>query len=274
VNLALSDAWPSTFVKMNGTQNDFVLIDERPPRYDDYARLAREVCDRREGLGADGLLVVLDTQDGDAAMRIFNADGSEAEMCGNGVRCMARYLAERGFGESFAIATKAGRIETKILSRQRAEYWVRVNMGVPQFPADAKEETLKVLDRTWTYISVSMGNPHIVVPVPSVDSINVEKLGRALATHKQFPNGTNVHFVEQTGPSTLSVRHYERGVGVTKACGTGVVASAAAFIERGELRGPAIVVVPGGLLAVRWERGQPAFLDGPAVVEYERTIAP
>jgi len=274
VNLALSTTWPATFVKMNGTQNDFVVLDERPPRYGDYGRLAREICDRNEGLGADGLLVVLETDAGDAAMRIYNADGSEAEMCGNGVRCVARYLAERGFGDTFTIATRAGAIETEILSRQRGEYWVRVNMGVPQFPAAAAEERVTVFDRAWTYIAVSMGNPHIVVPVIDVQSIDVEHLGRALATHPQFPNGTNVHFVEQTGRSTLNVRHYERGVGITKACGTGVVASAAAFIQRGALRGPAIVVVPGGLLAVRWEPGGPAFLDGPAVIEYERTITP
>ena len=147
-------------------------------------------------------------------------------------------------------------------------------MGSPQFPAGAAEESLTLADRSWTYVSVSMGNPHIVVPVTSVQSIDVENLGRSLATHPNFPNGTNVHFVEQTGRSTLSVRHYERGVGVTKACGTGVVASAAAFIERGAMRAPVIVVVPGGLLAVRWEPGGPAYLDGPAVVEYERTIAP
>ncbi len=274
MNLALSDVWPSTFVKMNGTQNDFVVLDERPPHYSNYEQLAREICDRKSGLGADGLLVVLDSELGDVEMRIFNADGSEAEMCGNGIRCVARYLAERGFGEDFTIATRAGAIETKVLSRQRDEYWIRVNMGVPQFPAGAAEESVSLFDRSWTYISVSMGNPHIVVPVTNAQSIDVQTLGSSLATHPRFPNGTNVHFVEQTGRSTLSVRHYERGVGITKACGTGVVASAAAFIERGALRGPVIVIVPGGLLAVRWERGGPAFLDGPAVVEYERTITP
>ncbi len=274
MNVALSDIWPSTFIKMHGTQNDFVLLDERPPHYEDYERLAREICDRGTGMGADGLLVVLDSEAGDAAMRIFNADGSEAEMCGNGVRCVARYLAERGFGEAFTIVTRAGAIETQILSRQRDEYWVRVNMGVPEFPDDGEEQSITLSDRTWTYVAVSLGNPHIVVPVPSVQTVDVESLGSALATHERFPDGTNVHFVEQTGRKTLSVRHYERGVGITKACGTGAVASAAAFIKRGALRNPATIIVPGGLLAVSWEPGGPAFLEGPAVVEYERTITP
>ncbi|HMD02078.1 MAG TPA: diaminopimelate epimerase [Candidatus Baltobacteraceae bacterium] len=270
----VSESGPSTFIKVHGAHNDFVLIDERPPRHEHYDRLAREVCDRHEGLGADGLLVVHETEAGDAGMRIFNADGSEAEMCGNGIRCVARYLAERGFGDHFRIATQAGTIETQILARQRYEYWIRVKLGIPELPTGGREESVEALDRTWSYIPVSLGNPHIVVPVPRVGAVDVAKLGRALATHPRFPGGTNVHFVEQTGPATLNVRHYERGVGVTQACGTGVVASAVAFMERGALRGPAIVVVPGGLLAVRWERGGAAFLDGPAVVEYERTLAP
>jgi diaminopimelate epimerase len=259
---------------MHGAHNDFVLIDERPPRYADYAELAKEVCDRGGDMGADGLLVVLESATADATMRIFNSDGSEAEMCGNGIRCVARYLAEHGFGDTFRIETKAGPIETKILARQRYEYWIRAKMGVPEFPADGAEENLEALDRNWTYIQVSMGNPHIVVPVPDVKAIDVEKLGHALSTHERFPQGTNVHFAEPTGRSSLSVRHYERGVGVTQACGTGVVASVAAFVKRGALHSPAIVRVPGGLLAVRWDRGRPAYLDGPAVVEFERTTTP
>ena len=263
-----------TVTKMHGTHNDFIVVDERPPRLSEYPSLARRFCVRAGELGADGILVLSAPPAGNAAlatMRIFNADGSEAEMCGNGVRCVARYLAERGAGDRFTIETLAGPIAAEILSRA-PEFVVRVDVGAPEFPHGGEPETVEAAGETWTYRSVSLGNPHIVVFVDDVAAIDVARIGAALATHAHFPGGTNVHFMQSLGRSDLAVRHYERGVGITQACGTGAVASAIAAILAGTAQSPLTVRVPGGTLTVAWRRGASATLSGPAETVFERTI--
>jgi diaminopimelate epimerase len=237
-------------VKMHGTENSFILIDERPPRLEAYAALARRLCVHdSEFRGADGLLVVRDAPGFAAGMRIFNRDGSEAEMCGNGVRCVARYLADRDPFEA------------------------QVDIGPVTFPNDARAETAPAAGAIWTFYDVSVGNPHAIVFVPDVSEPDLEALGVTLNWVERFASGTNVHIVEVVDSSTLRVRHYERGVGLTQSCGTGAVAAAAAAIRVHGVSSPVTVVVPGGTLRVDWQPGENARLTGPAETMFERTIS-
>lgn len=258
-------------VKMHGARNAFILIDERPARLSAYGDIAKNVCGFEGRLnGADGLLVLRDAPGYAAEMRIFNADGSEAEMCGNGVRCAALYLAERGAPDTFTLATAAGPIGVTIVSRDPFE--ARVDMGLVSFPGNALEETAAAPGGPWKFYDVSVGNPHAVLFVDNVAPVDLATLGVTLNWLERFPNGTNVHVVHVADESTLNVRHYERGVGLTEACGTGAVACAAAAIEIRGAKSPVTVNVPGGTLRVEWAPGETARLTGPAETMFERTI--
>jgi len=257
--------------KMHGAENAFVVIDERPPAFADYPELAKRVCapDSEFG-GADGLLVVSDAPGAAAEMRVFNADGSIAEMCGNGVRCVARYLYEHGAGETFTIATLAGPIGAEIVATE--PFAVRVDIGPVSFPNGEDAKTLAIDGTTWTYYDVSLGNPHAVTFVDDVDAIDLETLGPAFG--RAFEHGTNLHVAEIVDRSTLRVRHFERGVGITQACGTGAVASAAAAILAHGVISPVTLHVPGGTLIAQWAPGTNARLTGPAQTLFERPLAP
>ena len=257
--------------KMHGAENAFVVIDERPPAFANYPELAKRVCapDGDFG-GADGLLVISDAPSATAEMRVFNADGSIAEMCGNGVRCVARYLFERGAGDTFIIATLAGRVGAEIVATQ--PFAARVDIGRVSFPNGEDAKTLTIDGIAWTYYDVSLGNPHAVTFVEDVKAIDLEILGPAFG--RAFEHGTNLHVVEVLDASTLRVRHYERGVGMTQACGTGAVASAAAAIVARGAHAPVTVHVPGGTLVVDWTPGTNARLTGPAQTLFERPLAP
>lgn len=260
-------------IKMHGAQNTFVLVDARERAYADYAALARIVCAPGGGFeGADGLLVVGEAADALAEMRIFNADGSEPEMCGNGVRCVARYLVDRGAAQRFTIATLAGPIATEIVSRDPFE--ARIDVGPVMFPHDARLETIDALGATWFFVAVSLGNPHAVVFVDDVAAVDLEALGRAFNAHARFPQGVNLHVarIVPTEGATLEVRHYERGVGLTQACGTGAVASAAVAIATRGFTSPVTVRVPGGTLRVAWRAGASAQLTGPAEPLFTRRL--
>ncbi len=261
-------------VKMHGAENTFFVVDERPPqmpRLPRYDELARALCaPSGEAGGADGILVLRDADGFAAEMQIYNADGSRAEMCGNGVRCVARYLYERGGGDALTIATLAGPVAATILRRDPFE--VQVDIGHVAFPNDARPEEIAVEGDTWTFYDVSLGNPHAVIFVDDVGRVDLERLGAAFGVHARFANGTNVHVVERMDASELRVRHFERGVGPTRACGTGAVACAAAAIVVHGLRSPVAVHVPGGLLRVEWRPGSTARLSGPAERLFERSI--
>src|ERR1700682_3181184 len=236
--------------KMHGTRNDFIVVGEAASGGLPDPDLARRLCDRERGLGADGLLVVGRSPagiDAFATMRIFNSDGSEAEMCGNGMRCVARYLVERGAPNAFTVATLAGPIGVGVLSRA-PEYRMRVDVGTPDGEIGGAERTLESAGVIWKYRAVSLGNPHVVIFVDDVAAVDVERVGAALATHRDFPQGTNVHFVQTLDPHRVRVRHYERGVGVTQSCGTGSVAAAVAGIDAALVRSPVTLEVPGGTL--------------------------
>lgn len=242
--------------KMHGAKNDFVILDEREQHLDAPELLAPWVCDRHVGIGADGLLLVGPSAVADAAMRVINADGSEAEMCGNGIRCVARYLDERGDGAELRVETQAGIIATEILARGD-EYTVRADVG-----------KARVLDRNVSLrdaVVVDTGNPHVVWFRESLDDVDLVAAGDAIQLDPAFAKGTNLHIVVVENTHALRVRHYERGVGLTMACGTGAVACAAAGIALHRVSSPVTVHVPGGTLEVAIDEDGRAKMTGPAV---------
>jgi len=269
-------------MKWHGLGNDFVIVDARPGGFpEEPGRLAREVCDRRFGIGADGLVFILPAADADAAMRIFNRDGSEAEMCGNAIRCVARYLFEDGGRKSrLRILTGAGVLVPEIIPAQDGgPPHVRVDMGAPRLrrdeipmtgpPGRVVNEPLAVEDRTFAVTAVSMGNPHCVIFVPDLEAVPFETLGPALETHPAFPRKTNVEFVQVTGPGEVRVRVWERGVGPTLACGTGACAVAVAANLNGLTGRRVKVGLPGGVLDIEWAEDGRVYMAGPAVKVFE-----
>jgi diaminopimelate epimerase len=252
--------------KLHGARNDFIVLDARLQSVADPVALARRLCDRHDGIGADGLLIVSEAADADAAMRIINPDGSEAEMCGNGIRCVARFLDEHGEGGERGernIATVAGIIHTSVLERGET-YQVRVEMGVPHLLGPSTTITNAEI--------VDVGNLH-VVGFGAPDSLAaIEPFGIQAQHSAEFPNGVNLHLGVIEPDNVVRVRHYERGAGLTMACGTGAVAAAAVAIARGLAHSPVTVIVPGGELMVEIGADGRAFLTGPAVHAFDATV--
>lgn len=249
-------------IKTNGTGNDFVLVDERQTPLADPVAFARRVCDRAHGIGADGVLLVGPSERYDARMRIINADGSEAEMCGNGMRCVGRYLDEHDGRAAATVETLAGPIGTRVVDR--APYRIEVEMGEPVVGVPHDVAGFRATP-------VGLGNPHVVIEVEDVDAIDLATVGPRIERDPRYPQGTNVHFVQRDGDG-WRVRHWERGAGATQACGTGAVATAAVLIADHEAESPVSLRVPGGTLDVAWKPGQRATLTGDAVQEYHTTV--
>jgi diaminopimelate epimerase len=248
---------------MHGARNDFVVLDEREQHLDGAELFARFLCDRHAGIGADGLLLIGNSAVADATMRVINADGSEAEMCGNGIRCVARYLDERGDGETLRIETQAGIIATQVLNRGET-YRVRADVGM----ARVLETKLPLHDA----VVVDTGNPHVVWFRKSLDDVDLYASGEALQQDPAFPNGTNLHIARVDDAHTLTVKHYERGVGLTMACGTGAIACAAAAVSKGLATSPVTVHVPGGTLEVEIGPDGRAVMTGPAVRVFDAHV--
>ncbi len=251
--------------KMHGARNDFIVVDARSNPLTDPASFAQEMCDRHAGIGADGLLLIERSDVADIKMRIINADGSEAEMCGNGIRCVARFSDEKNASDFLRIETLAGIIDASIITRGET-YQVRVRMGIP------KEGDASGLGPDAAVFSV--GNPHFVRFVHEIDNVDLQREGEALQHHPSFRNGVNVHLVRVLNPHTIEVRHFERGAGLTMACGTGAVASAAAAIARNVAHSPVTVRVPGGELTVEWDGSGEAYMTGPAVHVFDTEVTP
>jgi diaminopimelate epimerase len=251
--------------KMHGTRNDFVLVDARTAPVADASSLARSMCDRRAGVGADGLILLEVPFVGDVRMRIVNADGSEAEMCGNGIRCAARWLDEAGAGERIAFETEAGIVRTDIVTRE-PEYLVRVAMGRPAIEPGPNALAVSTF--------VDLGNPHVVVfeAGAGFDALDLPAMAFEFQKLAAFPNGTNVHLAATRGTRSIRARHWERGVGLTQACGTGAVACAAVAIEKGLATSPVEVFVPGGRLVVEWDGEGEAYLTGPATRVFDTEV--
>lgn len=247
------------FTKMHGLGNDYVYVDAFDPQTAkiiakaDIPSLARRVSDRHFGIGSDGLVLILPSKEADAKMRIFNADGSEAQMCGNAIRCVGKYLYESGLSPRprLFIETLAG---IKILTLQPQNgivSQISVNMGSPKVTTDSL--ALQGNDLLgFTY--VNMGNPHAVFfRAQNLLDAEITKMGHLISTHPHFPEGTNVEFVHVRNPHELEVRVYERGSGLTLACGTGACAAAVAAYKHGETEEEMTVHLPGGDLRVHYD---------------------
>jgi len=245
--------------KMHGARNDFVILDQRQRRIMDTFEFARWVCNRRAGVGADGLIVLERSERADARMRTINPDGSEAEMCGNGIRCASRWLDEANEGEKISFETEAGIVRTEIVQRG-PEYLVRVEMPRPR----VERRTIAGIGEVFF---VDVGNPHVVAFVDAVDDIDLASLAA------QIGQNANVHAATILDTTTLAARHWERGVGATMACGTGAVACAAAAFESQRVLFPVEVRVPGGTLVVEWEGGDAVHLVGPAVRVFDTEVS-
>jgi diaminopimelate epimerase len=249
---------------MHGAHNDFVVLDHGANGAVDLVAFARWACDRRGGLGADGVIALEASDVADARMRTINADGSEAEMCGNGVRCAARYLDEAERRDTIVFDTIAGPIATQIVERG-SQYAIRAAMGVP----NVSEVQLDGFDKA---CFVDMGNPHVVVSCDDPERVDLDALAQRLQRDPRFAEGTNVHLASVQLDGRLRVRHWERGVGQTQACGTGAVACAAVAISCGLVASPVDVDVPGGRLSVAWDGSHEAYLTGPAVRVFDADI--
>jgi diaminopimelate epimerase len=262
------------FTKMNGAGNDFVMIDNRAGKVQLSPQQIAQICDRHRGIGADGILLVeLSRNSGDFRMRYYNSDGGEAEMCGNGARCFARFVEKvADAGERVSFETPAG-----IIAAQLDGELVTLNMSEP---TDLRfNVTLAIGYENRSIHSVNTGVPHVVVPVVDIETVDVLQEGAVIRRHEMFlPKGTNVNFVERRGGNTIAIRTYERGVEAeTLACGTGVVASALIFAATEGVTGPVNVLVRGGSdLSVGFRRDAERFIDvtltGPAEFVFEGTI--
>jgi diaminopimelate epimerase len=267
---------------MHGLGNDFVLVDalaEELPA--DLASLARQVCHRRFGIGADGLILVLPSTCAALRMRIFNPDGSEPEMCGNGIRCFARYAYEAGLVKApeFQVETLAGIIRPQLILDGEQVTGVRVDMGVPrlereQIPMTGQgtpvlDEPITVAGTTWPGTCLSMGNPHCVFFVDDIESTPVSTTGPAVEEHPLFPQRTNVEFIQVLGAGELKMRVWERGAGETMACGTGACAAAVAGVLTGRSSREVTVHLAAGDLQVEWSaEDNHVYMTGPAVAVF------
>ena len=270
------------FVKMHGLGNDFIVFEAESAAAIPDARQLRALADRRTGIGFDQALLLSAPRHADTAVyyRIFNADGAEVEQCGNGARCIAALVARRlgrGPGE-IVLDSPAGRVPARI----RADGLVSVAMAVPDFTpgslpfvatAEAEAYSLEVAGQTLEIGAVSIGNPHAVIRVPSTASAAVDRLGPAVENHPRFPRRTNVEFMEIVTRTQIRLRVHERGVGETMACGTGACAAVAVGRQRDWLDAEVQVTVPGGILAVEWQRpGDLIWLTGPTATVFEGHI--
>lgn len=271
------------FTKMHGIGNDYVYVNGFAETVDDPAGTAKRVSDRHFGIGSDGLILILPSDRADVRMRMFNTDGSESEMCGNGVRCVAKYAFDHGLTKNNPLKVETGNgvlpIALKIVGGKVGE--ATVDMGEPilnlaDIPVDREKvvaaeskhvyrlsiaQANELLDATF----VSMGNPHATIFVPDVSKVELEKIGPILEHHKAFPRRINVHFVQVHSPTEVTMRTWERGSGITLACGTGACAVAVAGVLTGQTNRKVLAHLPGGDLQLEWrESDNHVHMTGPA----------
>ncbi|HHX8654174.1 TPA: diaminopimelate epimerase [Vibrio diabolicus] len=271
------------FSKMHGLGNDFMVVDCITQNVFFSQDLIRRLADRHTGVGFDQLLVVEAPYDPetDFHYRIFNADGSEVEQCGNGARCFARFVRLKGLTNKYSISvsTKKG----KMILNIEDDGEVTVNMGVPEFEpnkipfkAKQKEKTyiMRAGEKTLFCGAVSMGNPHVVTVVDDVDTADVDTLGPLLESHERFPERVNAGFMQVVSRDHIRLRVYERGAGETKACGSGACAAVAVGILQGLLDENVKVSLPGGELRIAWQGpGKPLFMTGPTTHVFDGQLS-
>lgn len=268
------------FSKWQGIGNDFVFINGFAEiiAEDKLSATALSICDRHFGIGADGLILVLPSDTADFRMRIFNSDGSEGDMCGNAIRCFAKYVFEAGLTKKteLSIETLAGMIRSSLLFEQGKVTAVRVDMGEPKLERGfipmtgdpqmrAIDEELSVGDKTYRITGLNMGNPHCVIFVDEVEHLDLRVEGRPIEIHPLFPKKTNVEFVKVIDSQTLRMRVWERGAGPTLACGTGTCASVVAAVLNGKTGRKVLVHLDGGDLMIEWNENNHVYKTGPAV---------
>ncbi|MHB1459587.1 MAG: diaminopimelate epimerase [Armatimonadota bacterium] len=270
------------FTKTQGIGNDFVIVNLLAASQEhDWQVLAVKMCDRNFGIGADGLILVMPSDIADYRMRIINSDGSEPEMCGNGIRCFVRYLLDNGLATTpISIETLAGIKTVDVVQDDTLGARFRVNMGQPALNADdipvkgygtdtVISQPLEVDGGIYQITCVSMGNPHCIIFVQCADDIQLAQIGARIETHPAFPRKTNVEFVQILPDGDICIRVWERGAGITLACGTGACASVVASILNNRIeRKPTTAHLPGGDLIIDWNIDDDVYMTGPAQVVF------
>jgi len=273
------------FVKMHGLGNDFIIINTLVEKeFLDYFALATKLCDRNFGIGADGLLLIWPSQNADIRMQIINSDGSEAEMCGNGIRCFAKYVFEQGIVNktTMKVETLAGVMIPEVILEDDKVVLVRVDMGEPQLdraqipmlgePGSVISEKLKIQEQEFKITAVSMGNPHCVIFVSDLEEVDIKKWGPLIEKHQAFPRKVNVEFVQVLNGSEALMRVWERGAGITLACGTGACATLTAGVLNNLLERKAIIKLLGGELTIEWAENNHLYMTGTAVEVFRGEI--
>ncbi len=266
------------FTKMHGTGNDFVFIDCLETNIVNLESLAKKLCDRRFGIGADQLLTVHPSKIADFKMEIYNADGSQVEMCGNGIRCFAKYVYERGLTKKkwLEVETLAGIVRPRLVGEM-----VEVDMGEPilegrKIPVDADGQIINrplVVDgREYAATCVSMGNPHCVLYLDDIDSLALEKIGPRFEHHAFFPKRVNTEFIKVISPNEVKMRVWERGAGETWACGTGASAVAVAGVLAGKTERELTIHLKGGDLFIEWRDNNRVYMTGGAEEVFRGTV--
>lgn len=256
------------FTKMQGLGNDYVYLDCTKETPEDLPGLSRAVSDRHFGIGSDGLICICPSNRADFRMRMFNADGSEGEMCGNGIRCVGKFIHDKGLSGKtrLSIETKSGIKQLNLTENKGLVETVTVDMGEP---VPASPVLLEVDGKSWRARPVSMGNPHLILFLDEIDSLDLSKLGPCFEYHPAFPDRTNTEFVEVLDRTHLKMRVWERGSGETLACGTGACAALVAAVLEGRCERRATVQLLGGELSIRWDTDNHISMTGPAVTVFE-----
>ena len=270
------------FTKMQGLGNDYVYIDNIHKKIDDLSCLAKLMSNRHFGIGSDGIILIEKSNIADFKMRMFNQDGSEAEMCGNGIRCVGKFVYDKGLTNKtkITIETLAGIKKLELNVKEKQVETVKVDMGEPILEANlipvlsnenpVKDLRIKAKDREFVFTCVSMGNPHAVTIVKDVSNFEVEKYGKEIETNTLFPNKTNVEFVEIKDSNNIKMRVWERGAGETLACGTGACASVVACSLNKLTSRNVTVELLGGKLQIEWnEKDNHVYMTGPAVTVFD-----
>ena len=273
------------FTKMHGLGNDYVCINCFRERVEDPPGFARALCDRHYGIGADGLILICPSKVSDFKMEIYNSDGSVAGMCGNGIRCLGKYVYDyRLTGkETLSIETKSGIRNMHLHIQDGKACGAMVDMGVPRLNAHSIpilsekdlviNDPIEVQEKNYRMTGISMGNPHAVIFSEEINGIPLEETGRELEFHPRFPERANIEFCHVTARDRMEIRVWERGVGETLACGTGACAAVVASVLNDLTDEEVIVKLLGGELSVRWDRKvNHVFLEGPAVKVFDGVL--
>ena len=264
------------FTKMQGTGNDYVYINCFEETVERPEELAVKVSDRHFGIGSDGLILICPSGQADCRMKMFNADGSESEMCGNGIRCVGKFVYDHHIVEKkeFDVETKAGIKHLKVTDEGGKAVLITVDMGIPEVTGEVPEPIM-IDGRSYEFIGISMGNPHAIYYMDEIDGLDLEAMGPAFETHERFPERTNSEFIQVIDRSHLRMRVWERGSGETWACGTGATASAVASVLSGRTENTVEVELKGGILSITWDRESGhVYMTGPAVEVFQGEFQP